>query len=241
MRTDCGRAVRGPGDPGNLEEMRPGEIHLPEYQGCMEKSYETLAKPAVEIAEAVFEMMVVLHDVQDQPESAAEEEAWTGVMRRLDDLRDDASELAGLIGRPAPTYRDDDPTGAFAELLALVMEARRTWRRAEHPEGRVTAVEGSAFADTVSQLERLIDPHRLPEAGELAEHLAWHWAETQCLVDVVGGQEWLGRHNGTCLAETKWLEQHERVVAELDRGWRPPPEVSAAVLSALLNAAARRL
>lgn len=206
----------------------------------MDKRYETLAKPGVEIAEAVFEMMVVLHDVQDQPESAAEEEAWDSVMLRLRGLQGGATELAERISRPAPTIQDNNPTAAFAELLALAIEARRQWRRDAHPEGRVTAVEGSVFADTMSQLERLIDLQRLPEADELAEHLAWHWAEQQCLVDMVGGQEWRRRNAGTRLAEAEWLEQHERLVAELDRGWRPPTEVSTAVLCALLDSAMGR-
>jgi hypothetical protein len=114
----------------------------------------SLAAPGNVIANAVFELLVILHDVDDIGEGPEETAALEQVHARLVELTEVADSLAERLALELPPLPIMSPTSALAELLALVIESRRIWRAAEHgPESGVTMVEATPIADVVSQLE----------------------------------------------------------------------------------------
>lgn len=128
-------------------------------------TYSALVAPGNAIANAVFKMLVELHEMRDMPGSPEEDAVLRGVQARLRDLRAPVDALAARVGRVPPPLPNPDTTTVFAELLALVIEARRAWRMSHYRQGSgTTMVETTAFMDTLSMLELMLDEGGVPRA-----------------------------------------------------------------------------
>ncbi len=112
---------------------------------------------AATITDAVFEMLNELHEVMHLPESPAEIVAYESVRVGIRKARAQAELMAAEIGYQLRPPEGRTETDALADLLALVIRARRIARYKQHgPRSSVRMVEGTPFADVISELELLL-------------------------------------------------------------------------------------